>query len=270
MPRKSIKIPGYEIGFPFEQLWENERDSWERDLGADPLGDDLDGRLFAVQSAIKTGTAPAYASETLIQRADIEALLQPLQLPELEPVSVRLWQIAGRHLRPKHMEILGSGPTDTVTLLQEVTGGIVQLEDALERIPIVVRDFLTAAFPLVPRSYRNNEKLDIVALERALPDLAHLTFLVSDALTRKRRRPPNVLRKQTLRDATVSLELATGQTIKTQWTEDGQPCFKFKGEPGRALFGFMKLVEPRVSERALVTDLRAMLRNEQAASGSSR
>jgi hypothetical protein len=258
MARRTYKIPGFPIDIPLERLWESERENWEGDIGEDPIGDDLDARLWAVRQAIKSGHAPTDASSTLIARDDIAGLIRPLRLNDAAPTVDRLWRIAGRHLRPRHMEILGSDPKAIAELLDQVRRSIIQLEGALDRIPPVVRDFLTEVFPMLPRPYRNNEKLDLVATERALPDLGHVVFLVGDALTRRRRRPPKILRRQTLVDAAATIEAGTGNGIKTRWSEKGETCFKFRGDEGQALLAFMKLVEPTVSEMALVKDFRAL------------
>lgn len=256
MAHRTLKIPGFPVDFPLERLWENEREYWEGDIGEDPIGDDLDARLWAIKQAIKSGHVSDGASDTLIDRKDIAELLIPLRLNDPEPTLNSLWRIAGRHLRPKHMEILGSGPKATAQLLDEVRRGVIQLEETVDRLPAVVRDFLIEAFPLLPKPYRNNEKLDIAALERVLPDLGHVVFLVGDALSRRRRRPPHILRRQTLIDAAAAIEAATGNRVQTLWSEKGKPRYKFRGEEGQATLAFMKLVEPGASERALVTDFR--------------
>lgn len=256
MARRTLKIPGFPVDFPLERLWENEREYWEGDIGEDPIGDDLDARLWAIRQAIKSGHTRDDASGTLIDRKDIAELLMPLRLPDPEPTLTGLWRIAGRHLRPKHMEILGSGPKATAELLDEVRRGVIRLEEAVDRLPPIVRDFLTEAFPLLPKSHRNHDELDIVALERILPDLGHVVFSVGDALTRRRRRPPNILRRQTLFDAAITIEAATGHPVGTVWSENGKPCFRFRGDEGLAILTFMKLVEPGVSEMALVKDFR--------------
>lgn len=251
MMRKTLKLPGFLIDFPVERLWENERTSWEGDLGEDPLGDDLEGRLWAVKLAIKSGVAPDGASRTLIDRNDIERLLEALELSDPAPAMEALWRIAGRHLRPKHMEILGSGPKAIATLLDEIRRNVVQLEETVDRLPLVVRAFLSESFRMLPSQLRNNDELDLIALERALPDLGHIVYFIGEALARRRRRPPNILRRQTLLDAADAIEEATGDRIQTRWREKDTPCFKFRGEDGQALVEFMKMVEPGVSEKAL-------------------
>ena len=258
MARRTSRIPGFPIDFPVEHLWENERVSWEGDLGEDPLGDDLEGRLWAVRQTIKSGRAPKGASTALIDRDAIGELLQALNLSDPNPTVDALWRIAGRHLRPKHMEILGSGPKAMAVLLNEIRRNVVQLESTVDRLPPVVRDFLTTAFPMLPSQYRNNDRLDLEALERALPDLGHVVYLVGDALARTRRRPPNILRQQTLLDAAAAIEKATGHQIQTHWREKDKPCFKFRGDDGKALLEFMKIIEPGASEMALVKDFRAL------------
>lgn len=262
MTRKTLKIPGFPIDFPIERLWENERPSWEGELGEDPLGDDLEGRLWAVRLAIKKGLAPEDAPTSLIDRNSIEALLDPLVLSDPYQTVDALWRIAGRHLRPRHMEILGSGPKAIAALLDEIRRNVIQLEATVDRLPPVVRDFLTEAFQMLPSQCQNNDRLDLAALERALPDLGHVVYFVADTLARKRRRPPNILRRQTLLDAAAAIEEATGNRIRTHWREKDRPCFKFRGEDGRALLGFMKIVEPGVSEMALVKDFRTLRKKE--------
>ena len=256
MARRTLKIPGFPVDFPLERLWENERECWEGGIGEDPIGDDLDARLWAIRQAIKSGNASEGASDTLIDRKDVAELLIPLRLSDPEPTLDSLWRVAGRHLRPKHMEILGSGPKATAELLDEVRRAVIQLEESVDRLPVVVRDFLIETFPLLPKPYRNNDKLDIAALERVLPDLGHMAFLVGDALSRRRRRPPHILRRQTLIDAAATIEAATGNRVRTLWSEKGKPRYKFQGEEGEATLAFIKLVEPWASERALVTDFR--------------
>ena len=91
MTRTTLKIPGFPIDFPVERLWENERPSWEGDIGEDPLGDDLEGRLWAVRLAIKNGLAPKDAPSALIDRNSIEALRDPLELSDLNPTVDGLW-----------------------------------------------------------------------------------------------------------------------------------------------------------------------------------
>ncbi len=270
MARKAPRIPGFSIDFPVERLWENERPSWEGNLGGDPLGDDLEGRLWAVRLAIKNGWAPEDAPSSLINENDIRALIDPLELSDPGATVDALRRIAGRHLRPRHMEILGSGPKAIATLLDEIRRNIIQLEETVDRLPLVVRDFLTEAYPMLPRELQNNDRLDLVALERVLPDLGHVVHFVGEALARRRRRPPNILRRQTLLDAADTIETATGSRIRTRWREDDRPCFKFRGEDGMALLKFMKVVEPGVSEMALVKDYRSLRKQATEATPSGK
>lgn len=270
MARKTLETPGFLIDFPVERLWENERPSWEGDLGEDPLGDDLEGRLWAVRLAIKNGWAPEDAPSSLIDNNDIRALLDTLELSDPDATVDALRRIAGRHLRPRHMEILGSGPKAMATLLDEIRRNIIQLEETVDRLPLVVRDFLTEAYPMLPGELRNNDRLDLVELERALPDLGHVVYFVGEALARRRRRPPYILRRQTLLDAADAIETATGSRIQTRWREKDRLCFKFRGEDGKALLGFMKIVEPGVSEMALVKDYRSLRRQAKRAAPSGK
>lgn len=270
MPRKTFKIPGFPIDFPIEQLWENERDIWEGAIGEDPIGDDLDARLWAVRQAIRSGQAPKDACSTVIEREAFADLLAPLELRDPQQTLDSLWRIAGRHLRPRHMEILGSGLKATARLLDAVTRSIVQLDRNLERLPPVVVSFLTDNFSRLPTEVRANEKLDVPVLVHSLLDLGHTANLVSDTLTRKRRRPPIILRRQTLWDAAAAIEEATGSRIQTRWREKDRPCFKFRGENGTALLQFMKIVEPGVSEMALVKDFRSLRKQATNAAPSGK
>lgn len=258
MPRKTYRIPGHVIEFPVEHLWENERHSWEDHFGDDPLGNDLEGRLWAVRHAIKTGAASADADVTLIEKSQLGALIEPLGLDGPNDLVIQLWEIAGRHLRPKHMEILGSGPRTIAKQLNVLGSNLDGLEKSLGALPIVARNFLTENFHRIPQPARNGERLDINALEQALSDLRLIVGGVADVLDVNTRRPANPLRRQTMRNAATAIEAATGNRVLTQWSENDQRCFKFKGKEGAVLLAFMQLLEPKTRESALVREFRGL------------
>lgn len=264
MTRKEAKDRHSPEIFPVEDYWEEARDTWEGDLGEDRLGADHAARFEIIAILLERGSLPAQAKAAIVTKPQIEELVVRLGLDEREQVVERLWAIAGRHLRPVHRKLLGSDLARTKQVLDAITLGISKLEALLEKLPPVTCQFLETSFERMPLRYRSNTSLDIDALERALRDLAHTTFFVAKRLERERKRPVNVLRRQTLKDVAETIEAATGRSIKTTWSKKGRANHTFRGAEGEVLRDFMRVVEPTATERSLVgllRDVRAATRH---------
>lgn len=240
--------------FPVESFWEEWRDSWEGEIPADLLGADQAGRFAAIEAGIRAGLIDCEAQWTIVRRDKIAELVTPLRLDDPEPVIDQLWHLAGRHLRPVHRKLLGSDLASTAKLLRQVTKAAAELERLLDLVPPVSREFLEGCYKRLPSGYRHGDALDITALDFTLSNLAHTTHFAQLTLTRERKQPPKVLRQMTLKGAVDIIESGTGKPLTHSWKKDEMQAV-FKGAAGKVLRDFMKLVEPRSSERALVEDL---------------
>lgn len=70
-------------------------------------------------------------------------------------------------------------------------------------------------------------------------------------------RPTNVMRLQAIMGAAQAIEEATGRAIVVGWRKSGTDARDhFRGSEGKVLIDFMRMLEPKVSEAALVRDLR--------------
>lgn len=264
MARKRQENRGSTDTFPVKNYWEDSRPIWEGDLGEDPLGADHAGRFAAIDSAWRAGLLGPDAEAAIITREQITDLVAPLALDAPDAIIDRLWAIAGRHLRPIHRKLLGSDLHATKKLMVELTSAVARLEDLLDRVPPVTREFMRASFERLPGTYRNCDRLDLDELERILPDLAHTSFFVAGHLERERKRPVHVLRRQTLKDAAETIEMATGNPVQRTWSEADRKKHTFKGVEGEVLRDFMRLVEPAVGEGPLVRLLTEIRRGERA------
>lgn len=240
--------------FPVTDFWEELLDCWEGEISDDPLGADHAGRFEAIRAAIRGGHLGPEARAAIVEREQIAELVGHLRLNDPEPVIEQLFQLAGRHLRPVHRKLLGSDLASTAKVLQQVTAAAAKLEQLLDRIPPVTRDFLEQSYVRMPQSLQSGDRLGINELEFTLSGLAHTSHLAGLALARERKRPPKILRQMTLKRAVQIIETATDQTIKHSWKKD-EVKYAFTDRNGFVLRDFMKLVEPRVSERSLVEDL---------------
>lgn len=240
--------------FPVESFWEERIDSWEGNLTDDVLGADHAGRFAAVEDGIRGRQISTEAKWTIVKREQIAELVAPLALRDPEPVIDQLWGLAGRHLRPIHRKLLGSDLTSTAKVLKQVTKAAAELERLFDHIPPVTREFLEECYKRLPSGYRHGKALGINALDFTLSNLAHTTYFAELTLTRERKQPPKILRQMTLKRAVEIIESATGKKLTHSWKKDEVKAV-FKETTGQVLRDFMKLVEPRASERALVEDL---------------
>ena len=240
--------------FPVESFWEERIESWEGEPPDDLLGDDHPGRIAAIEAGIRAGLISTDAERTIVERDQIADLVRPLLLNDPEAVTDRLWNLAGRHLRPAHRKVLGSDLAATAKVLRQVTRAAADLERLLDRIPPVTREFLEQCYERLPSSYRYGESLGINALDFTLSNLAHTTYFAELTLTRERKQPRKILRQMTLKRAVDIIESGTGKPLTHSWKKDEIQAV-FKEATGQVLRNFMKLVEPRSSERALVEDL---------------
>lgn len=240
--------------FPVESFWEERIDTWEGEIPDDLVGDDHAGRIAAIEVGIRAGLISTEAKWTIVKRNQIADLVRPLLLNDPEPVIDQLWNLAGRHLRPVHRKVFASDLASTAKVLRQVTRAAADLERLLDQIPPVTREFLELCYNRLPSGYRNGETLGINALDFTLSNLAHTTYFAELTLTRERKQPPKILRQMTLKRAVEIIESGTGKPLNHSWKKDEIKAV-FKEATGQVLRDFMKLVEPRSSERALVEDL---------------
>lgn len=251
--------------FPLEDYWEEWIDNCEDEIADDPLGPDHVGRFAAVADAIRGGLVDPEEQWAVVEREQISDLIKPLRLGDPDPVTDQLWQLAGRHLRPVHRKLLGSDPASTAKLLKQVTRAAAKLEQLIDEVPPVTRDFLEKCYVRLPRRYQAGEKLDVNALDMTLSNLAQTTFWAALTLTRERKQPPKILRQMTLKRVVEVVEAVTGHPVSHSWKKDDEQKAAFKGANGKVVRDFMKLVEPNASERALVEVLIRIRRSRTAA-----
>ncbi len=241
--------------FPVGGFWEEWNDKWEDEDLDDLLGPDHVARFAAVGDAIRGGHVEPRFQWTIVGREQIAELVRPLRLNDPEPVIDQLWQLAGRHLRPIHRKLLGSDLASTARLLKKVTRAAAELEQLLDQVPPVTRQFLEECCVRLPRGYRSGERLGINALDLSLSNLAHTTYCAAPLLTRERKQPPKILRRMTLKRVVAVVESVTGQPVTHSWKKDDVQKAAFKGANGTVVLEFMQLVEPSAKERPLVEDL---------------
>jgi len=88
-----------------------------------------------------------------------------------------------------------------------------------------------------------------------MSDLGHAVHFADLALVRERGQPPKLMRARTLASAAAIVESGTGVPVEYRWAKSDQPAFEFTNAEGRAVRHFMKLVDPKSSERSLVETL---------------
>ena len=250
--------------FPSTDFWEELVENWEDFAAEDALGDDYASRIKTIDLAIKKKLLPPAAINSIVERAQIAKALEPLHLSDPEPVIDGLWTLAGRHLRPLHRKLLGSDPTSTRRQLETLIKAVCALEKALDPLPPVTIDFLQQCHARLPASHRTRKRIDLGDIDLMLSDIGHAAYFARHTLYRDRRQPPKLMRARTLRDAARIIEEATGEQIAHSWSQADQKRFAFSGAPGLALRRYMALVEPGASERALVEDLIALRRIDEA------
>ena len=177
------------------------------------------------------------------------SLLEPSDPDALED---RLWEIAGRHVRPVHRLLLGSDPKTTRKRLLGIVEAAQSLERRLEQIPQVTSQYLEEFYEALPAHERKMPRLDIDRLDRSIADLAMLCAMASNELHRVPHKPTLVLRRQTLSDVVAAIEESTARRVLTRWSRGDRKCFEFKGREGKVVRIFMRLVEPNASEASLV------------------
>lgn len=241
--------------FPVGNYWEERVDTWEDGSPDDHLGPDHVARFAAIADAIRSGHLGPEAQWAIVKREQIAELVRPLELKDPEPAIDQLWELSGRHLRPAHRKMLGSDLSSTARLLNQVTRAAAKLEQLLDQVPATTRQFLEECYVRLPRGYQCGERLGIDTLELTLSNLAHTTYFAAPTLTRERKQPPKILRQMTLRRLVEVVESATGQRVSHSWKKDDEQKAAFQGANGKVVRDFMKLVEPRASERSLVEGL---------------
>ena len=241
--------------FPVENYWEERVDTWEEASLEDHLGPDHVARFAAIEDAIRSGHLRPEARWAVIRREQIAELVRALDLNDPEPLIDQLWELSGRHLRPVHRKMLGSDLASTAKLLNQLTAAASKLEQLLDQVPPITRQFLEDCYVRLPKRFQSGERLGINALDQALSNLAHTTYFAALTLTRERKQPPKILRQMTLDSIVQLVEFATGERVSHSWRKGDEQKAAFKGANGKVVLGFMKLVEPRASERSLVEDL---------------
>lgn len=255
MPQKKPESRGRHASFPAKAFWEELDERWES-IGLDHLGSDHRGRFEVIAHRVRNLSPDERLTKGDVPRQMIAALTGMLGLEDPEPLNDRLWEIAGRHLRPVHRTLLGSDPASTRKALLKASGLAYKLSEALDLAPVAEQylDEFNAALPA-----DDVGKLDSrYQVDQAVSRLAILAAKASNELIKVANRPPLALRRQTLWDTVDAVERATGKTIQTRWSQGDRKFSEFRELEGKFVWIFMHILEPKASEAALANDLKAI------------
>ena len=230
MPQKKPDTRGRRASFPAKAFWEELDGRWES-IGLDHLGSDHRGRFEVIAHQVCNLSPNERLSKGDVPREMIAALKGMLGLGDSEPLIDRLWEIAGRHLRPLHRRLLGSDPASTRKVLLKASGLASKLAQALD-LPPVVEQYLDEFNNALPAN--DIGKPDgRYQVDQAVSRLAILAVKASNELMKIANRPPLALRRQTLSDAVDAVERATGKTIQTQWSKGDRKFSEFRELEGK-------------------------------------
>lgn len=238
--------------------WEERLRSWEDDIGIDRLGADHEGRFATVEWVTRGEPDQRRLEKGYIARETIGERVEPLGLPDPDPLIDRLWAIAGRHLRPVHRLLLGSDPDATRKQLAAIQTKAQKLDEKLIELAPVTAAFLEEFHGSLPADRKRLTQIDLNEFSRTLGDLYTICALASNELIHVPNAPTLVLRRQTLKDAMAAIEEHGGQRVQTRWSRQNENCYEFKGASGMVLRSFMALVEPKASEATLVKLVRSL------------
>ncbi len=255
MPQKKPESRGRQASFPAKAFWEELDNRWES-IGLDHLGSDHRGRFEVIAHQVRNLSPDERLAKGDVPREMIAALTEMLRLEDSEPLVDRLWEIAGRHLRPVHRMLLGSDPASTRKTLLKAAGLAYKLSEALDLAP-VVEQYLDEFNDALPAD--DIGKLDSrYQFDQAVFRLSILAAKASNELVKVANRPPLALRRQTLSDTVDAVEKATGKTIQTRWSKGDRKFSEFRELEGKFVWIFMHMLEPKASEAALANDLKAI------------
>ena len=251
MARKIKRSESDGAAFPASLYWEELASSWERDR-ADHLGPDHIGRFETVALQLKSLAPGEQLRRGYVSRATIAEMVSALDVADPDLLVDRLYEIAGRHLRPVHRLLLGSDSKTTRSQLNVISRAAQSLEEMIEALAPVTAHYLDEFSEQLPAGKKGKRRQKIGDVSQTLADLAVLCARASNELVGLPHRPTKSLREQTLLNVVAAVESGTNKLVNTRWGRDDKKCFEFKDREGEFVREFMRMVEPGASEAALV------------------
>ncbi len=242
--------------FPADDYWEELSLSWERANGR--KGPELNVAIIneVVRLSSKV-TNTALPEELLVDLEQVVALLKPLQLQNYQVLADRLFQVAGRYLRPRHRAFLRTTAGETKQLLKKIRKATRTLDDLLDETAVEVTKIIEAAHADLAQGFGGKPRLDVSKVSISLTDLEQAVAWLENSIKIPPNRPVKVMRQQAVIAAAQAIEQATGIPIELGARKSGTSYReRFKGTSGSVLFSFLKLLAPEGTEAALVKDLR--------------
>lgn len=256
VPEKTLKNEPQSALFPAENFWEELRRGWE--AGADTLGPDPDVRTRneMLKFAARVSGMPL-PGNLLVEVEQLYGVIEPLALNHLSPLAERLFEIAGRYLRPRHQEYLGMTARHTKGQLRRLLSSVREADRILDEVSVSVFGIIEQAHAALESVHGRPPSLKIQGLWLEMTHLVDAVSWLEQSIVIAANRPTNAMQKRALADASKAIQEASGCHIKTRWIKSSTSSVDaFKNAPGRVLFDFMKLLTPDASEASLVRGFR--------------
>ena len=242
--------------FPVAEYWEDLRLSWEGNAGGDGPEANVGIRNEVLRLASKV-TNTALPEGLVVDLEQVLELLKALHLHEDQFLAERLFQVAGRYLRPRHQAFLGTTAGETKQLLKKILKATRALDGLLEETAVEVTQVVETAHAELAQGFGHKPSLSVSKLSISLTELEQAVAWLENSIDIAANRPTKTMRLDAVINAALAIEDATGAPIELGSRKSGTAYRdRFKGAGGSVLLNFLKLIAPESSEAALVKDLR--------------
>ena len=243
--------------FPVAGIWEELRVSWERSSDDEESGADVAIRNEIIR-LISRATNKEVPVGLIVDLKQILELTRPFQLGDHTVLAERLFQVAGRYLRPRHQAFFNTSARETKRLLTKILETAELLDELLEEASTEIVKVVEEAHAKLTEECGPMQRLNVIGFSTSLTHLRQAVAFLESSIVIPPNRPVEAMRKRAVIDAAEAIEEATGSLIELGARKSGTEMReRFKGASGAALLGFLKLIAPTVTEAALVGDLRA-------------
>ncbi len=255
--------------FPAQDLWEDLRRGWEAEARSVDPDPNVSNRNETLRVTARV-TGVSLPQGLIVDIEQVRDVLQPLELEDDAFLAQRLFETAGRYLRPRQQAYFGTSAQQTKVKLKQLLKAALHLDELLDQTTVEVFGFIEQAHEALESAHMREPTMKVHQLWMALTPLLDAVSWLEQSIEIEPSRPPKGMRIEALVAAAQAIEHATCKPIERSWAKAGTPAVNaFKGLSGKVLLSFMRLLVPNASEAALVKDLSAA-RKELARAKSSR